>query len=104
MQGAGASQHRPASLRTQLPRQDSNLNKENQNQNALQSNSNSESTLGYDCRAVELRCAERLLILMCLSGPQLNPPRRQAFASSVVVEAGLLVPPQPTGHGPGEAG
>ena len=34
MQGAGASQHRPASNCTELPRQDLNLNKESQNLNA----------------------------------------------------------------------
>jgi hypothetical protein len=36
------------------------------------------------------------LALLCPSGPLLEPPRRQAFASSVVVESRLLVPPQPT--------
>src|SRR5947209_11257889 len=33
-----------------------------------------------------------------------KPPRRQAFASPVVVEPRLLVAPQPAGHGPADAG
>src|SRR5215218_3781019 len=46
----------------------------------------------------------RYLVLLCPSGPLLKPPRRQAFASAVVVEPRLLVPPQPTGHGPADVG
>src|SRR5262245_48695426 len=47
---------------------------------------------------------ERVLLLLCPSCPLFNSPGRQAFASSVVLEPRFLVPPQPTGHGPADAG
>ena len=45
MQGAGASQHRPASHGIELPGQDSNLDKESQNLNTPRHNINPESIL-----------------------------------------------------------
>src|SRR5205085_9651490 len=44
------------------------------------------------------------LVLLCPSGPLFIPPRGQAFTSPVVIEPGLLVPPQPAGHGPADVG
>jgi hypothetical protein len=94
VEGAGASLHRPASRCTELPRQDSNLNKENQNQNAPQCKTNSESTLGNASPAgrsagrsdlqTEGEVTDPELAALMVAWPTLSDPIRAAIQALLV--------------------